>query len=175
MKRSAKGTMLAGGAALAISATPAMPAAAAASGSETFTGTVVFAAVPGTDTRTVISSVVVAKGVFRGVGRFVEVVPTDPADVSQDDLVFPGGTMHLVSTLGNPVSFSLNPHNCLFSGTQQLSWDVTSGTGQFAGETGSVTGTVSARALLARNPDGSCSSTALHEVDNFAESGTLSS
>lgn len=174
MKRSAKGTMLAAGiATLAISAAPAMPAAAAASGSETFTGTVVFAAVPGTDTRTVISSAVVAKGVFRGVGRFVEVVPTDSAGVSQDDLVFPSGTIHLVSTAG-PVSFSINPHSCLFSGTQQFTWDVTGGTGQFGGVTGSVTGTVSTRALLAHNPDGSCSHTALHEVDNFTESGSLS-
>jgi len=50
------------------------------------------------DTRTVISSVVVAEGAFKGVGRFVEVVPGDP--VSQDDLVSRGGTVHAVSTLG---------------------------------------------------------------------------
>jgi hypothetical protein len=105
--------------------------------------------------------------VFRGVGRFVEISP------SQDDLVFPGGTMHLVSTLGN-LSFSINPHNCLFSGTQQLTWDVTGGTGQFADAAGSVTGTVSTVARLVRNPDGRCSQVALHEVDKFAESGTLS-
>ena len=39
-----------------------------------------------------------------------------------------------------------------------------------------VTGTVSAVALLARNPGGSCSFTPFprHEVDKFAESGTLS-
>jgi hypothetical protein len=38
------------------------------------------------------------------------------------------------------------------------------------------TGTVSAVALLARNPDGSCSLTQVprHEVDKFAESRTLS-
>jgi hypothetical protein len=51
---------------------------------------------------------------------------------------------------------------------------VTGGTGQFADATGSFTGTISARALLARNPDGSCSFTALHEVDKFAERGMLS-
>jgi hypothetical protein len=51
---------------------------------------------------------------------------------------------------------------------------VTDGTGQFADATGSFTGTISARALLARNPDGSCSFTALHEVDKFAERGMLS-
>ena len=54
---------------------------------------------------------------------------------------------------------------------------MTGGTGQFADATGSFTGTVSAVALLARNPDGSCSFTQFiprHEVDKFAESGTLS-
>jgi hypothetical protein len=54
----------------------------------------------------------VAKGVFRGVGRYAE-FPDLPSRV---DLVFPGGT------------------------------------GQFGDATGSVSGTVSAQALLARNP-----------------------
>jgi len=41
---------------------------------------------------------------------------------------------------------------------------------------GSFSGTVSGRAILARNPDGSCSFTQVPrlEVDKFAESGTLS-
>ena len=131
-----------------------------------------FAAVPGTDTRTVISSVVVARGVFRGVGRVVEL--SQP--LGRDDLVFRSGIMHVVSTLGD-LSFPINPHSCLFAGTQQLTWDVTGGTGQFADAAGSVTGTVSVVALLARNPDGSCSAATQQprrEVDKFAESGTLS-
>ena len=50
------------------------------------------------------------------------------------------------------------------------------GTGRFAAATGSYDGTVIARILLARNPDGSCSTeqTPLHEVDMIAMSGTLS-
>jgi hypothetical protein len=74
------------------------------------------------------------------------------------------------------LSSSVNPHSCLFTGTQQLTWNVTGGTGQFAGATGSVTGTVSAVALLVRDRDGSCSFTEVPrlEVDKFAESGTLS-
>ena len=99
MKRLVKGALLTAGTALALSAAPAMPATAAASGSETFTGTIVFAAVPGTDTRTVIGSVVRARGVFRGAGRVVEL--SQPLGL--DDLVFPSGTMHVVSTLGEPL------------------------------------------------------------------------
>ncbi len=173
MKRAMSWALLATGTALAISAAPAIPAAAATSGSETLSGTIVFAAT-GPTTRTVIGSVVRARGVFKGVGRVVEVVFGDP--VSQDDLVFPGGTLHVVSTLGKPLSpFVINPHSCLFTGTSQLTYQVTGGTGKFAGATGSFTGTVSGRALLARNPDGTCSTAQLplHEVDKFAESGTL--
>jgi len=175
MKRQVIGTLLAAGIALATCATTAMPAAAATSGSETFRGTIVASGVSGT--RTVISSVVVAKGVFRGVGRIVEVpsLPTDPDNVSRDDLVFPEGTMHLVSTTVG-ASFSLSPHSCLFKVTLQQTGEITGGTGQFAAATGGGTGTVSAQGLLPRNPDGSCSTTQLprHEVDMIASSGTLS-
>ena len=179
MKRLVKGALLAAGTALAISAAPATSAAAATSGTETLSGTILFAAGPGTNSRTVISSVVRARGVFRGVGRVVERVPPDPATgVSQDDLVFRGGTMHVVSTPGTLLSFSVNPRSCLFTGTEQFTWDVTGGTGQFDDAIGSFTGTERAVALLARNPDGSCSLTPLPfprlEVDKFAESGTLS-
>jgi hypothetical protein len=174
MKRAMSWALLVAGAALTISAVPAMPATAATGGGETLHGTIVFAAEPGANTRTVLGSVVVANGALSSVGRFVEVVPGDP--VSQDDLVFPGGTLHLVSTLGSPSSFSINAQSCMFTGTSPLTWQVTGGTGQFAGVTGILTGTVSGLALFARNPDGSCSFAPfpLHEVDKFEESGTLS-
>jgi hypothetical protein len=176
MKRRVKGALLAAGIALAISAAPAIPAAAATSGTETLSGIIVFAAVPGTNARTVTGSVVLARGVFRGVGRVAEVVPPDSTGVSREDLGFRSGTMHVVSMPGTLLSSSVNPHSCLFTGTQQFTWDVTGGTGQFADATGSFTGTVSAVALLARNPDGSCSFSQFprHEVDKFAESGKLS-
>ena len=143
--------------ALAVSAAPAIPAAAAASETETLSGTIVFAAT-GATTRTVIGSAVRAKGVFKGADRVVEVV--FGRSVSQDDLVFPGGTLHVVSTTGGPVSpFVINPRSCLFTGTAEFIFQVTGGTGQYAGAAGHLTGTVSGKALLARNPDGTCSTT----------------
>ena len=157
MKRLVKGALLAVGTALAISAAPAMPAAAATSGTETLSGTIVFVAGPGPNTRTVIGSVVRATGVFRGVGRVVELVPRDP--LSARTIWSSAAAPCMWSARPGTLSFSVNPHSCLFTGTQQLTWDVTGGTGQFADATGSVTGTVSAVALLARNPDGSCSFT----------------
>ena len=177
MKRQVTGALLAAGIALAVCAATALPAAAATSGSETMSGTVVTSGVSGT--RTVISSVLVAKGVFRGVGRIVEIpnLPTDPDNVSRDDLVFPEGTMHLVGTLVGITSFSINPHNCMVKVTLQQTGEITGGTGLFAGVTGSFgTGTATAVGLGARDPDGSCSMTKplLHEVDMLTSSGTLS-
>ncbi len=174
MKRQVTAALLAAGTAVAVSAAAAVPAAAATSGSETLSGTIVTSAVSGT--RTVISSVVVAKGVFTGVGRIVEIpsLPTDPPNVSRDDLVFPEGAMHLVSTTVG-ISFSVNP-GCLANATLQQTAEIIGGTGQFAAAAGSFSATVSGPALLARNPDGSCSFTqpALHEEDMFTDSGTLS-
>jgi len=71
-------------------------------------------------TRTVISSVVVAKGVFSSAGRIVEIpnLPGDPGNVNRDDLVFPGGSIHIISTIVGG-SLSVNPHNCMIGGTAQ--------------------------------------------------------
>jgi hypothetical protein len=176
MKRQVTGALLAAGTALAICTAPAIPAAAATSGHETFKGAIVTSGVSGT--RTVISTVIVTKGVFRGVGRIVEIanLPGDPDTVSRDDLVFRQGTMHLKSTTVEVSSFSLNPDNCLFRLKVQQIGEIAGGTGKFTHAHGSFTGMVTARGLGARNPDGSCSDTLppLHEVDIVAGSGTLS-
>ena len=176
MKRQVAGMLLAAGIAVGTCAAAAPPAAAATSGSETFSGTLVTSGVSGT--RTTISSVIVAKGVFRGVGRIVELpdLPGDPPNFSRDDLVFPEGTMHLVSATEAITSFSINPRNCLVRLTLQQTGEITGGTGQFAAAAGTSTSTVSAQGLGARDPDGSCSTTlpTLHEVDMVASSGTLS-
>jgi hypothetical protein len=102
-------------------------------------------------TRTVFSSVLVAKGVLRGVGRVVELpdLPTDPPNFGRDDLVFSEGTMHLVSSTVGITSFSLSPRNCLFRLPLQQTGEVTGGTGQFTAATGSFTNTVSSQGLPA--------------------------
>jgi hypothetical protein len=169
--RGALGVLAAVGMALAVAA----PAAAATTGNETFKGVIVTSGVSGE--RVVVNSVVVAKGVFSGVGEVVEVpnLPGDPDNVSRDDLVFAEGSMHLVNTTVE-FSFSVNPHSCLARATLQQTGEVVGGTGLFADASGSFTATVTGPAILARNPDGSCSfeQPALHEVDRFAASGTLS-
>jgi len=165
------GALTAVGIALAVSA----PASAQATGNETFSGVIVTSGLSGE--RVVVSSVIVAKGVFSGVGRIVEIqnLPGDPANALRDELVFAEGTIQIVSFTGD-VAFSLNPHSCLFTVTVQQTGEVVGGTGQFAAASGTFTGTVTARGLAPRNPDGSCSQeqATLHEVDMLASSGTLS-
>ena len=78
MKSRLAGALLATVITLVISAATALPAAAATSGSETVSGRLVTSGVSGT--RTTISTVAVARGVFNGVGRIVE-VPNQPAEV----------------------------------------------------------------------------------------------
>ena len=168
--------LLVAGTAAAICAATAVPAAAT-TGGETFSGTIVTSGVSGT--RTVIHSVIVAKGVFHGVGRIVELPsrPTDPPNTNRDDLVFPGGTLHLFSRGGDITSLSINPHNCMVKATLRNPGQITGGTGQLAGATGSFpVGIAKAHGLGARDRDGSCSMTKplLHEVDRLASSGTLS-
>lgn len=119
---------------------------------------------------------IVAKGVFNGVGRIVETdsLATDPPGSSRDDLVFPGGTIHIISTIVD-FSFTINP-NCLGRATIQQSGEIQGGTGQIANAPGTFSATVSGPSLLPRNPDGSCAfdKPALHEVDMITASGTLS-
>lgn len=175
MKHQVTGAVLAVGTAMAISALPAVPAAAAISGSETVSGTIVTSGASGTST--VIKTVIVAKGVFDGVGQIAPVpsLPTDPPNVNRVDLIYPVGTMHLVATTVGFTS-SVNPTTCRFTATIQQTAVVTGGTGLFANASGDFTQTINAEGLQARNSDGGCSATqpALQEVDKIAASGTLS-
>jgi hypothetical protein len=153
----------------------AAPAAAAASGSETFKGTIVTSGVSGS--RTVITRAVVTKGMVSGAGRIVE-VPNLPADldtVSRDALVFASGSIHIVSA-NMDFSVFVDPSSCVPTVTIQPTREFAGDIGQFAAATGRFTGTVTGPAVLARNPDGNCSSAQdpLHEVDMITATGTLS-
>src|SRR4051812_48385781 len=77
---------------MAVTIPAALPASAETAGSETFQGVIVASGTSGE--RGVTTSVVVAKGVFNGTGRVVEVanLPSDSDDVQRDELVFAEGT-----------------------------------------------------------------------------------
>lgn len=151
-----------------------VPASTAASGEESFSGLIVTSGRSGD--RQVLSSVVIARGVFGGVGRIVEVpnLPGDPDNVSRDDLVFAGGTLHLVSTTTD-FAFSVDPRSCRFEAVLTQTGEIVGGAGGFAGASGSSSATVTARGLLARTAGG-CSSdqVPLHEVDTISSRGTMS-
>src|SRR5207247_10961977 len=98
----------------------------------------------------------------------------DPDEVSRDDLVFAGGTMHLLSTLVD-FSASVNPHSCRFTATILQTTEVVGGTGQFAGTSGTFDSTLRGKGALPHNSDGSCAfdQSSLHEEDKIELVGTL--
>jgi hypothetical protein len=151
------------------------PASSAASGQERFSGLIVTSGRSGD--RQVLATTVIARGVFNGVGRLVEIasLPGDPDNVLRDDLVFAQGTLHLVSTT-NDGSFDVDPKSCRFDATAVQTGEITGGTGIFANATGESDATVHARGILARNPDGSCSfdRAPIAEVDTIESNGTFS-
>jgi hypothetical protein len=153
----------------------ATAASAQASGNETFAGTIVASGAAGD--RTVVASPVRASGVLNAVGRIVE-VPNQPGDsdaIERDDLVFAGGSMHLISTIVD-VSLSVDPRTCILTASIQQTGEIAGGTGRFAAASGTVVGKVDAWALARRNPDGSCSEdqAPLVEIDRISAHGTLS-
>src|SRR5262245_27143103 len=147
---------------------------AATSGSESFSGMIV-ARADASGNRSVLATVVRAKGVFDGVGRIVEVdnLPGDPDNVLRDDLVFAGGSMHLVTTVVD-FDVSIDPRSCDGTATIQQTAVVAGGTGKFAAASGSFSGELDGRLVLPRNPDRSCSDiSTVIEIDQINASGTL--
>src|SRR3954449_4284145 len=145
----ALGTLLAIG--LTLVATLA-PAAARTTGKQSFRGVIVASGESGT--RTVVSTLIVARGVFTGDGRVVEVAnrPGDPDNVSRDDLVFRRGRMHLV-TRNNSFTPSVNPQTCVVEVRIRQTQRIKGGTGAFRYAAGSFAGTLSGRGVAARNAD----------------------
>jgi hypothetical protein len=154
---------------------PAATASAQASGTESFQGFLVTSGLSGE--RVVLATSVRATGVFDGVGKIVEVsnLPDDPDNVSRDDLVFPEGTLHLVSAVQD-FQFSLDPRSCMARFTVQQLTSFEGGTGLFSGATGTGTGLVESRGIAQRAPDRSCALDLLptFERDNVSGAGTLS-
>jgi len=137
----------------------------------------VFVASGESGARSVVSSMLVGRGVFTGVGRIVEGTsrPGDPDNVVRDDLVFPQGRMHLVST-NKSFTTSLNPQTCVVRVRVRQTSRIHGGTGKFRHATGTFAGLVRGRGVAARNPDGTCSQGAepLLEVDLVSARGALS-
>src|SRR3954451_1435067 len=129
------------------------PAGARTSGKESFRGVLVTTGESGT--RTVVSSMIVAVGVFDGVGRIDEVEnrPGDPDNVSRDDLVFAAGTMHIVTENGS-ANVSVNPTTCVITARIKQTTKINGGTGRFRRASGSFAGTVRAWGVAARAANG---------------------
>jgi hypothetical protein len=170
--RAAFGAMLAVGLTLVGSVAPA---AARTKGNESFRGVIVASGSSGT--RTLVSTLVVARGVFTGAGRIVEVKsrPGDPENLFRDDFVFRRGRMHIRST-NKSVKMSLNPRTCAGKVRIRQTTRVQGGTGRFRHASGTFAATVRGWGVAARNPDGTCSpsGTFLLEVDVVSGRGTLS-
>jgi hypothetical protein len=169
------GLALAASAAATMIVAPSVSAASAATGRETISGMIGTTGTSGT--RTVAGSVVVAKGVFNGVGKIVE-RPNHPGEsdkISRDDLVFTEGTIH-IRNMTQKASLTPDLRSCTFKVKAQQLTTIDGGTGQFAQATGTFRGSVTAQALARRLPDGSCDQrhAPLFELDNITGTGSLS-
>ena len=165
------GAMLATG--LTITTTVA-PAATRTTGKESFRGVLI--AGGKANTRNIISTFVAADGVFSGHGRIVEVPnrPGDADNIFRDDLVFPQGKLHLVTT-NRSFKTSVNPKTCALRATIRQTARIEGGTGMFRHATGTFVGGVQGRGVTLRSPDGTCSQhgALLLEVDLVSGHGTL--
>jgi hypothetical protein len=153
---------------------PTTSASAQTPATERFQGFLVATGLSGE--RVVLATSIRARGAFEGVGKIIEVpnLPTDPDNVSRDDLVFREGTLHLVNA-NQDFQFSLDPRSCQASFTAHQVSSFDGGTGLFKGATGTGIGLVEGRGVAQRAPDGSCSPDLLpaHEKENVSGTGTL--
>jgi hypothetical protein len=156
-----------------VAPTPA-DASPAVIGHQTFRGFIVTSGVSGD--RDVVLTRIVARGVFDGVGRIVEVPgrPGDPDDLSRDNFVFRAGTMHVVS-VNTAFDVHLNPKTCRLRATIEQTSRVTGGTRQFRHAAGDFASRIRGFGVLSRKPNGRCDQGAplLHEVDFVSGRGQL--
>jgi hypothetical protein len=149
-------------------------ATASSSTTQRFDGAIVASGATGD--RQVVASVIAGRGVFNGVGRIVEVdsLPSDPDNVSRDDLVFKVGTIHIINE-NQDFALSVDPTTCRFTVTISQIATTDGGTGRFAHVTGRFEANVKAHGLTHRNPDGTCSEdrAPLIEIDVVTARGTM--
>jgi hypothetical protein len=161
---------------LAVVAVSAAPAAARVTGRESSHGQII--AVARNGHRTVVSSIIVLRGVFNGVGQVVEVPNRtgDPDNASRDNLVFAVGTLRIISFNQGQPQISLDPQTCVATVRIKQTTKVTGGTRRFRHASGTFKSRVRAYAALARNPDGSCNqqADALLDSDVLSGHGTMS-
>jgi hypothetical protein len=155
--------------------TAVAPAATPTTGKESFRGALIVGG--DASARNILSTYVAADGVFRGHGRIVE-VPNRPGDgdnVTRDDLVFPQGKLHLVST-NKSFSVSMNPKTCAVRIGVRQTAKIEGGTGKFSGAAGTFVGGVRGHGVTFRAANGTCShqGALLLEVDLVSGHGTLS-
>jgi hypothetical protein len=152
------------------------PIAGAAQGQQSFRGMIGTTSVFGA--RHVVASVVVAKGVYNGVGEIIEVEnrPGDSDKVNRDDLVFPEGTLHLKSVT-TKASIIPDSKACTFKFKVQQIGTIEGGTGRFANASGTTRNSlVTGQGIGERKPDGSCNmKRAMQvEIDTFSSRGSFS-
>ena len=96
-------------------------------------------------------------------------------DIFRDDVVFPQGTLHLVTT-NLDFAFNVIPSSCRFTASVQQTTEIAGGTGLFADASGSGAGGVVAHGTATQAADGACDLLAPtpHEVDRISSTGTLS-
>jgi hypothetical protein len=161
--------------AIALTLASGAPASARTKGHESYEGVIVASGASGT--RTVVGTLIAFKGVFTSVGGLVEVAsrPSDPANVLRDDLIFPGGKMHLVSTVKS-VRTLVDPKTCAARIRVRQTGRIRGGTGKFRHAAGRFVGSLDGWGVASRKPDGTCSQQgeSILEVAIVSGRGTLS-
>jgi hypothetical protein len=123
--------------------------------------------------RTVVSGWAIFRGVLNATARIVEVAnrPGDPDNVSRDNLVFPGGIMHIVST-NKPPKFTIDPMTCAYSVRLSQTTKIKGGTRRFRRASGTSSGTIHDWGVAARKADGSCDQESAPLIDVRTSRGT---
>jgi hypothetical protein len=161
--------------AIATSFAISSPATANTSGHQIIRVVIVKSGASGTEKT--VASLVIAKGVFHGIGHNVETdnLPSDPNNVTRDDLVFAAGSIH-IRNVNVDFSMPLDPKSCNYTVHVKQTGTFEGGTKLFAAATGNYTSTVNAFGRTRRDQAGNCTleQDPLYEVDMFSISGSLS-